>query len=321
MNPLNNEEEVVRTLSLLNADASPDSGSGFVSLVWASVEKTHPAFFPRLTPAFALIILSVAFCLILWFHFDDLLKRPSKSASEETTIRGTILEMSAGVRSASIEEGDRLVTTAESHITFFLPGAGYFHLAPESRIELRKSRYSQYSQSKRSPGFPPNGTAGPPIFLEENMGYVSVDKESTGQPSGYHYELFLEEGSLYSKLSKFESGTALNYLTSFGGARVSGTELLLNVEKDSGLSVEVLDGEVMVVSSREPEVNKNIKEGFKALISPHANGTLLVTELEGSRLAELNEQFTQIFGDSEKKYARDTSNFRIVSYKEMRSKK
>ena len=291
MKTLKTDQEVIGQIKLLNEDSfSEPIDSRFPDLVWAKVENSPQRIF-ALKPAYAVIGLSMIFVFILWVQFYGQFTPSKEPLATEIPIMGSIIEKNGDPlqgEKSSVEEKDFLSTGAKDQITFFLPGVGYFHLAPESKVEIRKARHVAV------PGTVPAA-------------------------SGFQYELFLEEGRLYSQLSKLDSASSLNYLTHFGTVSVSGTDLLLNVEKDSGLSVEVLNGDVMVASSKEPEVYKNVKEGFGALISPHTNGTLLVTELKGMRLAELREQFTQIFkGSIDKHGGQDSSKFRIVSYKELK---
>ena len=290
MKTLKTDQEVIGQIKLLNEDSfSEPIDSRFPDLVWAKVEARHAAPLQfTLKPVYAVIGLSMIFVLILWVQFYGQFTPSKEPLATEIPIMGSIIELFGNA--SIIEEGDFLTAGPEGQITFFLPGVGYFHLAQDSKVEIRKARH----------------VAVPGTVLGEGAG-------------GFQYELFLEEGGLYSQLSKLDSASSLNYLTHFGTVSVSGTDLLLNVEKDSGLSVEVLNGDVMVASSKEPEVYKNVKEGFGALISPHTNGTLLVTELKGMRLAELREQFTQIFkGSIDKHGGQDSSKFRIVSYKELK---
>ena len=295
MKTLKTDQEVIGQIKLLNEDSfSEPIDSRFPDLVWAKVEARHAAPLQfTLKPVYAVIGLSMIFVLILWVQFYGQFTPSKEPLATEIPIMGSIIEKNGDPlqgEKSSVEEKDFLSTGAKDQITFFLPGVGYFHLAQDSKVEIRKARH----------------VAVPGTVLGEGAG-------------GFQYELFLEEGGLYSQLSKLDSASSLNYLTHFGTVSVSGTDLLLNVEKDSGLSVEVLNGDVMVASSKEPEVYKNVKEGFGALISPHTNGTLLVTELKGMRLAELREQFTQIFKGSERKLSEEsTSKLRIVSYREMK---
>ena len=283
---LKTDKQVIEQFKLLRSDEIAPAGPNFSDLVWAKVGHSSQSVF---TPnsIFAVGVLCALLFVLVW-NYNHAPSVSRKNLSEPVPIVGAMLEISPDLThqvKSVVEEGDLLATGPEGQMTFFLPGVGYFHAAPESKMEIKKARY------------------------DANTG-------------GFQYEISLQEGTLYSRLSKLESGASLNYFTDYGTVSVTGTDLLLNVKKETGLAVEVLNGEVKVISSKEPDYSKEVKEGFGALISPNTSGSLLVTELEGARLAAIKEEFTDIFKSSRSTSQQNGSNhIRILSHQEMRWKK
>ena len=282
---IKNDKETEEYLKLLRKDAYPEPVEpGFSELVWAQVSNPTPPLF-TFSPMYSLAAFSIVLFFLVWIY-NQSFPVPHRDISREVPIVGTVLETSPNLVNQvkrMVEEGD-LLATGSGQMTFFLPGVGYFHAGAQSKIQIKKARHES-------------------------------------KTSGFQYELFVEEGVLYSKLSKLDAASSLNYLTPYGTASVLGTDFLLNVKKDSGAAIEVLNGVVKVASANHPQDYRDVQSGFNALLSPNANGTLLVTELEGSRLAELKDEFTEIFKGSRQDSRRNTSNFKILSQQEIRWKK
>jgi hypothetical protein len=290
------DKETEQRLKLLRADADvlPADDPGFSALVWARVSHSPHSVF-TLTPVYALTALSAVLFLLFWIYYQPV-PVSEKPVFEDIPIVGAMLDVSPDLTAQAktiVEEGDFLATGPDGQITFFLPGAGYFHLMEDSKIEIKKARR-----------FAVPGTAVPGTIM------------------GFQYDLFLETGALYSKLEKLETGSALKYLTPHGQASVLGTDFLLSVKKDFGTGIQVLNGVVKVTHKNDPDAPRDVQSGFEALISPNLAGTLLVTELEGAKLAELKDTFTDIFKGSREPSKRNTSNnFRILSHREMKWEK
>ena len=280
MKMLQTAKEVEGQLKLLqNGSFSNTRDPHFANLVWFKISEASPESVIHFKPAHAVVTLSIALLILIWSYFQPV--RVSMGPVSEVPIVGAILNVNSPMNNQfkpTVEEGNLFTTGAEETISFFLPGAGYFNLAENSKAEIRKARQNP----------------------------------KTG---GFHYELYLEEGELYSRLIKLNSASKLNYFTPSGAASVFGTDFLLSVKKDASTSVEVLDGAVDVQSLERQDQKERVFEGSQALISPNLGGNLLLTEIKGPQLAELREKFIRIFegSDSLKLRERSESNFECPS--------
>ena len=235
-----------------------------MNLVWEKASKPVPptAFFAR--PAVAFALSAVVLIYGLW-ALQRFILIPEKSAHLNgiSSVRGVVLEVGGAMAKGmnpDVQEGDRFVTDESSELTFFFPGTGYFHLAKNSRLSIQAARQE----------------------LDEKH---------------FRYELSLEQGALYSKLSKLESGTVLQYRTSYGLARVVGTEFALEVKKNDGMAINVLKGTVEVSSVPKPEQASvsSVQAGFRGFISASQENVISIQELKDEQKVKLQETFEHIF--------------------------
>lgn len=260
MSKLLSSDEVGGHLKLLRegiaVPAFREEPRAFIDLVWQKVETVsfEPTF--SFTPAYAALLCILMLVYGLWAYQKNLaVSKRFTPIREAIFLKGIILE-TGGIQPSEIKstvsEGDRFATDQDSWFTFYLPGAGYFHLAEDSVLTIDEMERAAY-------------------------------------------KLRLEQGRLYSRLEHLETGSVFQYETPFGRVRVLGTDFLLGINKDDGMTVNVLDGTVEVEAEGVSAEQASVRQGAQALISPYSEGTILVTEMEPEQKMKLENDFDSIF--------------------------
>lgn len=289
MKRLNSELEVKDVLKRLRQVTTPETyEADFLPLVWNKVASQHtPFLIPQPSVAFALAATAALLVISGLWAFQNFAPIPNKMTliHREIPLKGVILEARGLADGASlatelnlgepapilkaIEEGDRMTTTSDSHLTFYLPEAGYLHLGENSSLLVKTARKDS-----------PRGMA--------------------------RYEVVLEQGTLFSRLEELQHGSVFRYSTPFGRARVVGTDFVLDVIPSSafsakgatpggGMVVDVLDGVVAVEGLQRPIEFENVERGERALISQDADGVIEVSGIPPQRMNELENKFAQLF--------------------------
>lgn len=329
---LSSQQEVEAHLRLLQEGQVPQEENlasvNLIPLVWQKIE-TPPQLSFSLTPAYAALLLILILISGLWAYQKSLLvSKQLVPIRELSVLSGIVLETGGfptGEVKSTVSEGDQLITSQDSRLTFYFPGAGYFHLAENSVLKISEARQG----SSEAPVLvrrgetvtPPSLRSGVPsdakaisemasvASLPRNDGIRKPASDRTRTGSLVHFEFFLEQGKLYSRLEDLEMGSVLQYRTPYATARVFGTDFLLSVNKDDGVLVEVLGGTVELGATQ-------VEKGRRALISPDSKGTLLVTELGPEQQMKLKEDFERVFHAEALSHLRGESkgpSFRILS--------
>ena len=299
MKNLNSERDVERALNQLRTISVPETiEADFLALVWDKVAAQHtPLSIPKPSPAFALSAAAALLVISALWAFQNFALIPTKTLPphREIAVKGVILEARGLANGASlatelalgepapilkaIEEGDRMTTTGDSHVTFYFPEAGYLYLGENSSLLIKTAR-----------------------------------KELLGGHA--RYEVVLERGTLYSRLEELENGSVFRYATPYGRARVIGTDFVLDVipppafgpegwlsskappsaeKAGGGMLVEVLDGVVAVEALERPVEFENVERGQRAVISTYAAGVIEMSAVPPERMGELENAFDRLF--------------------------
>lgn len=266
---LNTHGEVEEMLGQLGRETYPgERMDGLTGLVWARLE--HPTFSVSMAfrPAFTIVFMMTFLGVILWsmgrmgeLPFGE--RRRGETLNTDIDVRGIVVEqrgVTSEARKLEVRSGDLVTTDEDSTMTIYLPVAGYLYLPEETNLLLSEAK--QNSETARM-----------------------------------DYRIILNSGSLYARLPEFEPGSFLTVQTQTGLIRVTGTDFLLGLNKDSSTSVFVLNGSVEAESFRKPDETKPVTGGSRALILPDSDGTLLVSALNPEEQIKLKADFEQIFGE------------------------
>jgi hypothetical protein len=260
------------------------------AFLWNVRQKiAGPSLFlvPHFSPAVALSAAAIVLIVGLWVYQTQVFgPEITKAIQKEIPLSGAILTARGdlgGQGQGNVHEGDHIRTGPDSSMTFYFPAAGYVHIGSNSS--------------------------------------VTVEKAKEEWPAGkVIYRLNLEEGAVYSRLEDLEGGSTFHTRTPYGTTRVLGTEFLVTTSAQIGMSVQVLKGLVKVGSLGNDTTFSNVKKGFRALLSPNQEGTILTSEILSEELEDLGAEFNAIFlgavHQSQNNKSANEPNFRILLRRE-----
>ncbi|MBI4357797.1 MAG: FecR domain-containing protein [Candidatus Omnitrophica bacterium] len=285
---LSSHADVEMHLRLLGESQFPQTDLAFdrlVPLIWQKIETPRPLSFSW-TPAYASLLLVLILIFGLWAYQMGLVSKPFAPAREPSVTRGIVLEtggIPAGEVQSTVGEGDRLVTGEDSWLTFYVPGAGYFHLAQNSILSLQNS----------SP------LTGFKFSLESGRLYSKLPELQKGITVSYE--------TPYGAARVFGTDFVLG----------AGPEEGMKVEVLNGMV------EVEMASVLPKTQAAKVETGTQALISPDLPGHVSVTKLEAEQRLKLESDFESIFrnvdasSSGNKKEGAREPTFRILSREEV----